>query len=381
MNPSELFCPNRDCAKHGQIGQGNLGVHSQRERRLCCYVCGKTFAASRGTPFFRLRTEEAVVVLVVTLLAWGCPPQAIVHAFGFDERTVQQWAERAGEHCQRVHENMVEAGRVEAGQVQADELWVKLVARKVWMALALAVPSRLWLGGVISQSRDGELIRELALGVRRCLSRLGILLCADGCVSYVTQFRRIFRVPALRELQQRGKGRLVPVPGFLLGQVIKSYVKKRVAAVSQRAVCGTMAEILERVRATGGTMIHTAYIERLNATFRSRLSGLVRRTRSLLRRDRMLQAGMYLVGSVYNFCTPHRSLRQELATEGRRKWQERTPAMAAGLTDHVWSVSELLHHRVVPKTIDVSRWKSKHRKGSVSKLPAARSRARTASTD
>jgi transposase-like protein len=384
MDPSQLFCPNPDCPKHGLSGYGNLGVHSQKERRLRCYLCGKTFAASRGTPFYRLRTEETVVTLVVTLLAWGCPLQAIVHAFGFDERTVQQWAERAGEHCQRVHEDLVEAGRIEAGQVQADELWVKLVARKVWMAMAVAVPSRLWLGGVISAHRDGELIRELALGVRRCLSSLGILLCVDGLGSYVTQFRRIFRVPEPREPGKRGKPRSLPAPGFLLGQVIKCYEKKRVAAVSQRAVCGTMAEILERVRATGGTMIHTAYIERLNATFRSRLSGLVRRTRSLLRRERMLQAGMYLVGGVYNFCTPHRSLGQslpvwELAT-GERKWRERTPAMAAELTDHVWSVSELLHYRVVPKRADRSRWKGKRRRGAISKQPRAPLAARTETT-
>jgi transposase-like protein len=380
MDPSQWFCPNRDCPKHGLIGHGNLRVHSQRERRLRCFVCGKTFAASRGTPFYRLRTEEAVVTLVVTLVAWGCPLQAIVHGFGVDERTVQDWTQRAGEHCRHVHEDMIEAGQVEAGQVQADELWVKLVARKVWMALALAVPSRLWLGGVISVHRDGELIRELAVGVRRCLSDLGILLCVDGCASYVTQFRRIFRVPEPREPGKPGKTRAVPVPGFLMGQVLKSYVKKRVAAVSQRAVCGTMEQILERVRATGGTMIHTAYIERLNATFRSRLSGVGRRTRHLLRREGMLQAGMYLVGSVYNFCTPHRSLRRELPAGGRRRWQERTPAMAAGLTDHLWSVSELLHYRVVPKRIDVSRWKGKHRKGAMSKPPRAPLVARAGTT-
>ena len=379
MDPSALFCPNPDCPKHGLVGQGNLGVHSQKERRLRCFTCGKTFATSRGTPFYRLHTEEATVVLAVTLLAWGCPLQALVHALGCDERTVQQWAERAGAHCQRVHENLVAAGRVEAGQVQADEIWVKLVARKVWMALAVAVPSRLWLGGVISAQRDGELIRDLAAGVRRCLSHLDILLCVDGLASYVTQFQRIFRISVPKAPGARGRPRAVPAPGFLLGQVIKCYEKKRVATVSQRAVCGSMAEILERVRATGGTMIHTAYIERLNATFRSRLSGVVRRTRSLLRRERMLQAGMYLVGSAYNFCTLHRSLRQEGAT-GERKWQERTPAMAAGLTDHVWSVSELLHYRVVEKRSHRARWKSKRRKGAITRVAPARSATPKATT-
>ena len=104
------------------------------------------------------------------------------------------------------------------------------------------------------------------------------------------------------------------------------------------------------------------------------------RTRSLLRRERMLRTGMCLVGCVYNFCTPHRSLRQELAPGASRKWWERTPAMAAGLTDHVWSVSELLHHHVVPKQIDLSRWRGKHRKAAVHKPLRAPSGARMAAT-
>jgi transposase-like protein len=369
MNPSDLFCPNPECPKHGQLGTGNIVCHSWKERRCRCVACGKTFAATKGTPYYRLHTEHTVFTLVVTLLAYGCPPQAIVHAFGLDERTVQAWALRAGTHCQQLHAEWVEAGQVEAPQVQADELWVKMVGRKVWLALALAVTSRLWLGGVISRHRDGELIRDLALAVRRCLAGLGILLCVDGFGSYVTQFRRVFRVPERRPPGSKGKPRQVLPDGFLLGQVIKRYVKKRVTEVSQRAVCGSLTDILTRVRATGGTQIHTAYIERLNATFRSRLSGLVRRTRNLLRQERTLQAGMYLVGCVYNFCTPHRSLRQALApgARGGTRWQDRTPAMAAGLTDHVWSVSELLHHRVLPQRPDVSRWRGKCRKGAVSK--------------
>jgi transposase-like protein len=104
MNPSVLFCPNPDCPKRGLVGQGQIRSHSRKERRLRCLACGKTFAETSGTPFYRLHTEHTVVTWVVTLLAYGCPPQAIVQAFGLDERTVQDWAERAGAHCQRVHE-------------------------------------------------------------------------------------------------------------------------------------------------------------------------------------------------------------------------------------------------------------------------------------
>ena len=109
------------------------------------------FAATRDTPFYRLHKPAALAVLVLTLLSHGCPTQAIVAAFGLDERTVARWLAEAGRHCQRIHEHLVEQGQVDLQHVQADELWVKQVGGKVWMALALAVPTRLWLGGVISR--------------------------------------------------------------------------------------------------------------------------------------------------------------------------------------------------------------------------------------
>ena len=149
MDPQTQFCPNPDCSARGQVGQGNIRVHSQRDRRYRCTTCGRTFAATTGTPFFRLKTTADLVTLVLTLLCYGCPLQAIVVAFGLDERTVASWQARAGQHCQQVHEHLVEQGQVDLGHVQADELWVKLVGRKVWLALALAVPSRLWLGGAL----------------------------------------------------------------------------------------------------------------------------------------------------------------------------------------------------------------------------------------
>jgi hypothetical protein len=106
---------------------------------------------------------------------------------------VAQWQARAGEHCQEVHRHRVEQGQVELGQVQADELWVKRVGQRLWRAMALAVPSRLWLGGVISPRRDRALITELVQKVRACGRNLAILVCVDGLASYVTAFLHVFR--------------------------------------------------------------------------------------------------------------------------------------------------------------------------------------------
>jgi hypothetical protein len=135
--------------------------------------------------------------------------------------------------------------------------------------------------------------------------------------------------------------------GFLLGQAVKQYAQRRVTGVVHRVVCGTAAAIDATLVAThGGTVINTAYIERLNATFRAHLAPLVRRGRALARTTRVLTAGMYLVGCAYNLCWAHDSLRLAAGPGAPTKWIERTPAMAAGSTDHRWTMAELLHYHV-----------------------------------
>ncbi len=347
MDPQTQFCPNLDCPARGQRGQGNIRVHSHTDRRYRCTTCGRTFAATTGTPFFRLKHAADLVTMVLTLLGHGCPIQAIVAAFGLDERTVAAWQERAGQHCQQVHEHLVQQGQVDLGHVQADELWVKVVGRKVWLAMAMAVPSRLWLGGVISPHRDGALITRLVERVRAGARRLDILVCVDGLSSYITAFRRGFRVPV--RTGRPGRPRLVLAAGFLLGQVVKQYAQRRVTGVRQRVVEGTVAAITTALTVTkSGTTINTAYIERLNATFRSCLAPLVRRGRAIARTETWLTAGMWLVGCAYNFCWCHDSLRLTAPAGSGRRWQERTPAMAAGLTDHPWTMGELLGYQVPP---------------------------------
>ena len=76
MDPRTQFCHNPDCRGRGEVDQGNIRVLSQKEQRYECTTCGQTFAATKGTAFYRLHTPPAVVTLVVTLLCHGCPPQA-----------------------------------------------------------------------------------------------------------------------------------------------------------------------------------------------------------------------------------------------------------------------------------------------------------------
>jgi transposase-like protein len=292
MNPQTQFCHNSACPARGRRGQGNISVHSQREQRYRCKTCGRTFAATKGAPFYRLQTEADVITVVLTLLCHGCPTQAIVAAFGLDERTVAAWLARAGQHCQQVHRQVVQQGTVDLQHVQADELWAKLVGRRVWLAMAMVMPLRLWREGVISPQRDLVLITALVQLVRSCARRLAILVCVDGLASYVTAVLRVFRQPV-------------------------------------------------RTGRRGRTIAHTEII---------------------------LAAGMYLVGCAYNFCWLHQSLRLAAPAGAPWKWQEWTPAMAAGLADHRWTMRELLRSQV-----PLPPWRAPKRRGRPPKraLPPA----------
>lgn len=346
MDPSTVFCATESCPDKGRVGAGNIGIHSQKKRRYRCKTCGDTFSATTGTPYYRLHKEAWLMTAVLILLAHGCPPQAIVAAFGLDERTIAAWLHRAGAHCAALHGHLVEAGQVAVGHVQADEIRVKVCGGVVWQAMAVALPTRLWLGGVVSPTRDGALVTRLLERVRACAVSRALLLCVDGFAAYVGAARAVFREPLYTG--KRGRPRLALPEGFLLAQVVKSRQGRRLAEVTRRVVIGTEDVVARAIAAThGGTQINTAYIERLNATFRAHLAPLARRGRGIAHGPALIESGLWLVGCAYNFCWTHESLR--LRAIGGRKWQERTPAMAAGLTDHAWTLDEVLRYPIPPR--------------------------------
>ena len=275
MDPTTTFCPNMACPARGQTGQGNIGIHSCKDKRFICTECHKTFSATKGTAFYRLRTTAETVSLVVTLLAHGCPLQAIVVAFGYDERTVAAWWARSGRQGQAVQESLVAQPRA-LGQVQADELRVKKQGSIVWMALAMMVKTRLWLGGEVSEQRDMTLIRRLIERVRRCALPRPLLVCTDGLCTYIRAIRETFRAPV--HTGQGGRPRLRPWRHVLIAPVVKRYERRRVVETERRIIDGTPArvEMLRRRSQDGEGVINTAYIERLNTTFRERLAPLAR---------------------------------------------------------------------------------------------------------
>jgi len=377
MDASQVFCPNLDCMARGKSGEGNIVIHGKTRARYRCKTCGKTFSAQTGTMFEGLRKPKTLIVIVVTLLAYGCPIQAIVQAFGLDERTVASWRDRAGKHCQQVHQTVVQQGHLDLVHVQADEIRVKGCKMIAWMGLAMMVSTRLWLGGVVSLTRERSLADRLLTQVRSCCQPLrALLVCTDGWNAYPGSIRRAFR-EKVKETAGRGRACLRVWPQLCIAVVIKRTEKKRVVEITRKMVQGTLEQAQVLLSASqGGTVLNTAFIERLNGTIRQRLASLTRKCRHAARRLAALESGMWLLGCTYNLCWPHHELsRREADAQGKRAEVLLTPAMASGLTDHIWSIWELLSYRVAPTL-----WVAPKRRGrpakqtepSVSKQPRHR---------
>jgi transposase-like protein len=332
MRPEQVVCPNSTCHASGRIG-----IHSHKQRRYICHGCKRTFAATTGTPLYRLKQPLDVLLLVVTLLAYGCPIPALVAAFRVDERTIAAWQRKAGQHAKRVQQQLICQGELDLGQVQADELYTKTQAGPVWIATAMTVFSRLWLWGTISWQRDEALITPVIEQVRAAAQPgQPLLFAVDGFKAYVGTILKVFRDPLYTG--RRGRPPLIVWDDLQIVQVVKQRVGRRLKSISRRLAYGSLEQaekVMQRTQVELGR-INTAYIERLNATLRTWIPALTRRTRTPSGARAQLEAALFWSGCVYNFCHVHATL-------------QGTPAMAADLTDHVWSIDDLLRYCVQRK--------------------------------
>ena len=328
MRPELVVCPKSDCGASDRIG-----IHSLKKRLYKCHTCRRTFAETTGTMLYGLKHSIKLVLIVLSLLAYGCPIGAIVATFELDERTVADWQRKAGEHAKTVQETVVCHGQVDVGQVQADELYTKTQAGPVWIATAMTVFSRLWLWGAISWERNTALVEPVIEHVRAAAQpNQPILFAVDGFKAYVGCILKVFRDPL--QTGKRGRPRLIVWEDLHIVQVVKQRVGRRLLSISRRLAHGSLAQAEAIMQATQVELgrINTAYIERLNATLRTWIPALVRRTRTPSGARERLEAALFWTGCVYNFCHVHATLAG-------------TPAMAADLTDHVWSIEELVRYR------------------------------------
>jgi transposase-like protein len=166
------------------------------------------------------------------------------------------WQQRSGEHCQRVHTHLVLRPR-DLIHVQLDEIRVKAQGMVLWLAMAVMVSTRLWLGASVSPRRDEGLISEIVQLVRETALARPLLICVDGLRTYISAIQTVFRSPL--PARTRGRRRMIAWPDIHIGRVIKQYQGKRVVDVIRRMAQGSeKAAKALLAKSHGGTKLNTA---------------------------------------------------------------------------------------------------------------------------
>ncbi len=377
IDTSHHFCPNPDCAYRGWTGWGNIRANGHPGggcwRQLLCIVCRGYFLETLGTLFYGKRTSVELIVRVIACLAEGLGIRGTARVFEVDPDTVLAWLVEAAEQLHAFSRHVLHD--VHVRQVQLDELFALLSAVKdgevskaeaierlerspQWVWVAMDPESKLLLAIDV-----GDRTLAMAQRVVHHVAQVLALDCAplfltDGFREYLTALLTHYGQWVQPERRQATgaapKPRWMPLPGLLYAQVVKTVRRRRLVQVKHRVVFGTL-ERVKHVLAACGWQINTAFIERLNLTIRQHVAAVGRRVSTLCKSEDGVRQQLALYHVYYNFCLPHASLRQPLlwseSTHGMgsaKRWRPRTPAMAAGLTEHVWTLREVLLFRVPP---------------------------------
>jgi IS1 family transposase len=377
VDTSMHFCPNPDCAYRGWVGWGNLRANGHpnggRWRQLLCRVCNGYFLETLGTIFHGKCVADDLIVRVIACLAEGLGIRGTARVFEVDPNTVLQWLVEAADQLRAFSTYFLHD--LHLHQVQLDELYAVLSAVKdgtvseaeaierlerspQWVWVAMDPESKLLLGLDVGD-RTLAMAQRFVHQVAQVLAPdCAPLFLTDGFREYLTalltHYGQWVQPPRRQAHGPAPKPRWMPVPQLLYAQVVKTVRRRRLVRVHHRVVFGTL-ETVNAVLAPLGCQINTAFIERLNLTIRQHVAAVGRRVSTLCKHEAGLRQQLALYHVYHNFCLPHASLRQPLSqprpTQGHgsaKTWQPRTPAMAAGLTDHVWTLREVLRFRVPP---------------------------------
>jgi IS1 family transposase len=319
------------------------------------------------------RGSVELIVRVLACLAEGLGIRGTARVFEIDPSTVLQWLVDAAEQLRAFSQHFLHDVRVQ--QVQLDELFALLSAVKDGTVSEAEAIERLerspqWVW--VAMDPESKLLLAIDVGHRtlamaqRVVHQVVQVLAPDCAPLFLTDGFREYMTALLthdgqwvQPPRRQSKGpmptpRWMPLPGLLYAQVVKTVRRRRLVAVQHRVVFGTL-DAVNQVLAPLGWHINTAFVERINLTIRQHVAAVGRRVSTLCKGEDGLRQQLAVFHCYYNFCLPHASVRLPLPqpepTHGSgsaTQWQPRTPAMAAGLTDHVWTLREVLRFRVPP---------------------------------
>ncbi len=336
-------------------------------------VCDTYFLETHGTLFYGKPDPAERLVRAVAALAEGLGIRAVARVFEVDPNTVLAWCGEAATQLKAFSRFLLH--EVQVRQVQLDELFAVLsegtagqgsdaeasahfLRSPHWVWVAIDPESKLLLA-LDSGQRTLAMAQRLVHHVVQLLAPGWVpLFLTDGFKEYatalLTHFGHWVQPPRRQATGPGPQPRWMPRPELLYAQVVKQYRHRRLVRMRPRVVFGTLAQVMH-VLAPRGWRINTAFIERVNLTIRHHVAAVGRRVMTLCKHEAGLRNQLHLYQTYYNFCLPHVSLRRPLvhlqSTKGSgsaKRWHPGTPAMAASLTDHVWTVREVLLFRVPP---------------------------------
>ena len=358
---SRFCCQNSQCPKHGKRGAGNLTVTSRygrdkQRRMLRCSACKVRFSERKGTPLFDSRLPPEQVESVLEHIAEGCGVRQTGRLCKVNRNTVGRLSRLAGDHARDLHGELV-ALSPRTREVQFDEKWA-FVAKKekncdradpaddhkgdTWDHVAFDAESRLVVSVVPGERTAENVVAVVEDFKRRTGGRVMDLITTDGYPAYEEAILDAYGetiTPPRTGKRGRPKASYKVAPeGLIYAVVEKTREKGRVVRIATRVVFGTLAAVAAVLGMSGvSTAINTAFVERQNGTDRHRNARKARKTYRFSKDWRFHEAVTYLTLYAYNFCWPVRTLGVK---DDRGHSQARSPAMAAGLADHVWSMTE-----------------------------------------
>src|SRR5437764_903989 len=366
-------CPNPDCAYAQMLNRGNIRAvstyltQSGKRRIFQCTTCGTPFSETRDTVFFDLKTPEEKVMMALKMLLVKVDLAGISFVLGVTEDTVLAWLQRAAHKAAEINAHLLRD--LPVTQVQLDEMW-NFIARKhacetdtageslpdsadgrQWVWISFAPEFRLMIAAMVGP-RTLDTAKEVVAATKARVAGIPAFF-SDGFTCYLAALIAAFHVvTTFTRTGKRGrprKPRCEPHPDLVYGQLVKQKQQGKLLTLSTRVVVGT--ERLTRL----GLRLSTARGERINLTLRQALAPLARKTSSFCKDRERLRQRVVFFQAFYNMASPHMSLQQPLAQPEqtrhgaiRPRWRQQTPAMAAGMTDHVWTFRELLTAKFEP---------------------------------
>ena len=377
VDTSMHFCPHSGCDDRGWLGLGNLRANGHPSggpwRQFQCTSCEGYFPEHHGTIFHGKQVAVELIVRVLACLAEGLGIRATARVFEVAPNTVLQWLVEAAEQLHAFSAYCLCEVHVE--QLQLDELYAVLSAVKdgdlseakaikrlsrsphwVWVAID---PVTKLLVAIDVGERTQAIAQRFVHHVAQVLAPdCAPLFLTDGFREYMpallTHYGHWVQPPRQQAKGPMPKPRWRPLPQLLYAQVVKTTRRRRLVEVKHRVVFGTMAAV-NHVLSPLGWQINTSFIERVNLSIRQHVAAVGRRVATLCKGEAGLRQQLVLYHVYYNFCLPHTSLRQALPSseptnghDSAKVCRPQTPAMAAGLTDQVWTLREVLMYRVPP---------------------------------